>query len=73
MRESGGVLVLAIAFAGFSSRFRRCWMIGMSERILMGVFFLGYIAGEVLFAEVLVTPTGISKGCGCVLSFPRLG
>lgn len=31
---------------------------------------MGLAAGEVLFAEVLVTPTGISKGCGCVrLSF----
>lgn len=30
----------------------------------MGVFFRGLIAGEVLFAEVLVTPTGVSKGCG---------
>ncbi|TDL22750.1 RNA-binding domain-containing protein [Rickenella mellea] len=28
--------------------------------------FLGLIAGEVLFAEVLVTPTGVSKGCGIV-------
>jgi len=27
---------------------------------------LGLAAGEVLFAEVLVTPTGISKGCGIV-------
>jgi hypothetical protein len=27
---------------------------------LMGVL----LAGEVLFAEVLVTPTGVSKGCG---------
>jgi len=26
----------------------------------------GLLAGEVLFAEVLVTPTGISKGCGIV-------
>ena len=25
------------------------------------------LAGEVLFAEVLVTPAGISKGCGCVI------
>jgi hypothetical protein len=38
-------------------------MVGI-ERILMGVFFWGLIAGEVLFAEVLVTPTGVSKGCG---------
>jgi hypothetical protein len=29
----------------------------------------GLLAGEVLFAEVLVTPTGISKGCGYVSSF----
>jgi len=27
---------------------------------------MGFLAGEVLFAEVLVTPTGISKGCGIV-------
>lgn len=32
----------------------------------MGVFFWGLAAGEVLFAEVLVTPTGVSKGCGIV-------
>jgi hypothetical protein len=32
----------------------------------MGVFLLGSAAGEVLFAEVLVTPTGVSKGCGSV-------
>lgn len=25
------------------------------------------LAGEVLFAEVLTTPTGVSKGCGCVI------
>jgi hypothetical protein len=29
----------------------------------------GLLAGEVLFTEVLVTPTGISKGCGYVLFF----
>ena len=44
----------------------------MIERILMGVFFWGQIAGEVLFAEVLVTPTGVSKGCGYALSFTIL-
>ncbi|KAG6887321.1 hypothetical protein C0992_012875 [Termitomyces sp. T32_za158] len=32
----------------------------------MGAFLLGLAAGEVLFAEVLVTPTGVSKGCGIV-------
>ncbi|KAG5636045.1 hypothetical protein H0H81_009269 [Sphagnurus paluster] len=31
------------------------------DRILLGL-----AAGEVLFAEVLVTPTGVSKGCGIV-------
>lgn len=31
----------------------------------MGDFWFG-LAGEVLFAEVLVTPTGQSKGCGYV-------
>ncbi|TFK48928.1 RNA-binding domain-containing protein [Heliocybe sulcata] len=31
-----------------------------------GSFLLGLLAGEVLFAEVLVTPTGVSKGCGIV-------
>ncbi|PPQ81132.1 hypothetical protein CVT26_011100, partial [Gymnopilus dilepis] len=34
------------------------------KRILMGSFWLA--AGEVLFAEVLITPTGVSKGCGIV-------
>ncbi|XP_006463517.1 hypothetical protein AGABI2DRAFT_120330 [Agaricus bisporus var. bisporus H97] len=36
----------------------------MLAGILMGDF--GLAAGEVLFAEVLVTPTGVSKGCGIV-------
>ena len=35
----------------------------------MGLFFWDLLAGEVLFAEVLVTPTGISKGCGYVPLF----
>lgn len=34
----------------------------------MGVFFWVLAAGEVLFAEVLVTPTGVSKGCGYVFT-----
>ena len=38
------------------------WNGRVVERILMGAFRLA--AGEVLFAEVLVTPTGVSKGCG---------
>lgn len=33
----------------------------------MGDF--GLAAGEVLFAEVLVTPTSVSKGCGYVFFF----
>lgn len=37
----------------------------MLAGILMGDF--GLAAGEVLFAEVLVTPTGVSKGCGYVM------
>jgi RNA recognition motif-containing protein len=40
------------------------WNGRVVERILMGAFRLA--AGEVLFAEVLVTPTGVSKGCGIV-------
>lgn len=36
----------------------------------MGDF--GLAAGEVLFAEVLVTPTGVSKGCGYVAKFLNL-
>jgi hypothetical protein len=35
-----------------------------ARMVIDGSFLLGLIAGEVLFAEVLVTPTGISKGCG---------
>lgn len=38
----------------------------MSREDIDGSFFLGLAAGEVLFAEVLVTPTGVSKGCGIV-------
>ncbi|KAL6300945.1 RNA-binding domain-containing protein [Sparassis latifolia] len=38
-----------------------------AERMVIdGSFLLGLLAGEVLFAEVLVTPTGVSKGCGIV-------
>ena len=40
-------------------------MDGESERSVIDEgFLLGLLAGEVLFAEVLITPTGISKGCG---------
>ena len=35
-----------------------------ARMVIDGSFLLGLLAGEVLFAEVLVTPTGISKGCG---------
>lgn len=38
----------------------------------MGDFWFG-LAGEVLFAEVLVTPTGQSKGCGCAFPSFLLG
>ena len=44
----------------------------VGNRLLMGDFWFG-LAGEVLFAEVLVTPTGQSKGCGCVFSSFLLG
>ena len=37
-----------------------------ARMVIDGSFLLGLLAGEVLFAEVLVTPTGISKGCGSV-------
>jgi len=37
-----------------------------SREDIDGSFLLGLSAGEVLFAEVLVTPTGVSKGCGIV-------
>lgn len=33
---------------------------------------MGSLAGEVLFAEVLVTPTGVSKGCGYVSLTPTM-
>lgn len=36
----------------------------LSREDIDGSFLLGLLAGEVLFAEVLVTPTGVSKGCG---------
>ena len=32
--------------------------------VIDGISFWVWLAGEVLFAEVLVTPTGVSKGCG---------
>jgi hypothetical protein len=33
--------------------------------------FIGHIAGEVAFAEIFVTPSGQSKGCGWVLDLIR--
>ena len=36
----------------------------VERMVIDGSFLLGLSAGEVLFAEVLVTPTGVSKGCG---------
>jgi hypothetical protein len=33
--------------------------------------FIGNIAGEVAFAEIFVTPSGQSKGCGLVLGTIR--
>ena len=39
----------------------------VERMVIDGSFLLGSLAGEVLFAEVLITPTGVSKGCGCVL------
>lgn len=48
-------------------RFRR----GIVRRRMVELM-LGLLAGEVLFAEVLVTPTGISKGCGYVFLFAYL-
>ncbi|KAJ3574257.1 hypothetical protein NP233_g1895 [Leucocoprinus birnbaumii] len=45
----------AVEFAKISKR---------ENRVYVGDF--GLAAGEVLFAEVLVTPTGVSKGCGIV-------
>ncbi|KAG9127342.1 hypothetical protein FRC07_014752 [Ceratobasidium sp. 392] len=34
--------------------------------LLYTISSVGELAGEVVFAEVLVTPTGVSKGCGIV-------
>lgn len=57
----------AVEFAKLSKRENRVYVGNLSYdvkyRDLME-FMRG--AGEVLFAEVLVTPTGISKGCGIV-------
>ncbi|RXW23947.1 hypothetical protein EST38_g1928 [Candolleomyces aberdarensis] len=57
----------AVEFAKISKRENRVYVGNLSYdvkyRDLME-FMRG--AGEVLFAEVLVTPTGISKGCGIV-------
>jgi hypothetical protein len=57
----------AVEFAKISKRENRVYVGNLSYdvkyRDLME-FMRG--AGEVLFAEVLVTPTGVSKGCGIV-------
>lgn len=50
--EGGVLLVFSFLFDGWLS----------CREDIDGSFWLA--AGEVLFAEVLVTPTGVSKGCG---------
>ncbi|KAF8469236.1 RNA-binding domain-containing protein [Russula ochroleuca] len=57
----------AVEFAKHSKRENRVYVGNLSYDIKyrdLVEFMRG--AGEVLFAEVLVTPTGISKGCGIV-------
>jgi hypothetical protein len=40
------------------------WNVRVVEKILMGGFLLGLAVGEVLFAEILVIPTSVSKAAG---------
>ena len=60
--ERLGRMSVAVERVPFLIPFLFDGMAELSRRILMGSFWLA--AGEVLFAEVLVTPTGVSKGCG---------
>lgn len=57
----------AVEFAKVSKRENRVYVGNLSYEVKyrdLMEFMRG--AGEVLFAEVLVTPTGVSKGCGIV-------
>ncbi|KAJ7916500.1 hypothetical protein B0H13DRAFT_2250318 [Mycena leptocephala] len=57
----------AVEFAKVSKRENRVYVGNLSYEVRyrdLMEFMRG--AGEVLFAEVLVTPTGVSKGCGIV-------
>ncbi|PIL23178.1 hypothetical protein GSI_14487 [Ganoderma sinense ZZ0214-1] len=57
----------AVEFAKVSKRENRVYVGNLSYEVKyrdLMEFMRG--AGEVLFAEVLITPTGISKGCGIV-------
>jgi RNA recognition motif-containing protein len=57
----------ALKFANISKRENRVYVGNLSYDVKYGdlmEFMRG--AGEVVFAEVLVTPTGVSKGCGIV-------
>jgi len=57
----------AVEFAKISKRENRVYVGNLSYEVKyrdLMEFMRG--AGEVLFAEVLVTPTGVSKGCGIV-------
>ncbi|KAF7326407.1 hypothetical protein MVEN_02618400 [Mycena venus] len=57
----------AVEFAKVSKREHRVYVGNLSYEVRyrdLMEFMRG--AGEVLFAEVLVTPTGVSKGCGIV-------
>ncbi|KAJ7485799.1 hypothetical protein FB451DRAFT_1231092 [Mycena latifolia] len=57
----------AVEFAKISKRENRVYVGNLSYEVRyrdLMEFMRG--AGEVLFAEVLVTPTGVSKGCGIV-------
>lgn len=57
----------AVEFAKISKRENRVYVGNLSYDVKYGdliEFMRG--AGEVLFAEVLITPSGVSKGCGIV-------
>ncbi|KAF7361176.1 hypothetical protein MSAN_01149500 [Mycena sanguinolenta] len=57
----------AVEFAKISKRENRVYVGNLSYEVRyrdLMEFMRG--AGEVLFAEVLITPTGVSKGCGIV-------
>ena len=66
--EKEDVVLLRMPWLRLTWELCTCFLVycgvAREDGFIDGSFLLGLLAGEVLFAEVLITPTGISKGCG---------